>query len=178
MCKIYERYKELAVWERIAAFIVLSGLIVGGVYMIIDGVSTLDSVEEFYDIATVETCDILSVTSTNCRYCCKHDDDGDCKDECDGFAYDYTAIAYDKCGNQTLFSEAEGCVDPNDAYKADTERTCSVLGCDEERFSFNTPEKIKNAGTTLIVIFSLCQLLFLPAAIYFTAKSLAQCHKS
>ena len=110
--------------------------------MIVAGTKQSESSDEYASSSTEEQCYILEIIDS--EVCTKYRD----------YRYQYSAMAFDKCGNITLFSEYDDC--GKDKYAVDTEKTCYVLDCDKKEFSFNNSSKIKSGSNVLLI----CGIIF------------------
>ena len=126
--------------------------------LIVEGQKAIDTSSEYGTSSTKETCYVLDIVDQ--IGCTKYGDK----------VFEYTAIAYDKCGNLTLYSEYDDC--GKTSYDIDSEQTCYVLDCDKQKFSFNTSTTVNTSGNVMLwwIIFGIITLGFALCATYAAYK--------
>ena len=130
------------------------------------GVNLLETGKEYQKESTEESCLFIDFEATECSYDCNCSDD-EC-DTCYGTQYQYYATVESKCGNDTLYQTPDDYTCPMDKYDIGTQKTCYVLGCDEEEFSLIPSTHRITWGIVLTVLASLlfcCALVCLCAAL-------------
>ena len=96
--------------------------------------------------STQETCKLLTDEWNLRASACEGE--GDVK-------YQYTAIAFDKCGNQTLnleANEADFCVSESNKKEVGQKYNCYVLDCSQSEFKFHDPEDFYYKQAMILVI--------------------------
>ena len=125
--------------------------VIGMIVLIVVGASSVASANAYTKSSTEETCYILDIVDE--QGCGKSGQRG----------YEYSALAIDKCGNNTiLYSEYDECVGKEDVYEIGSEQSCHVLDCDEQKFSLSSLSFIKGNGQTELwcgIIFGVIALI-------------------
>ena len=120
------------------------------------GVRTLETGQDYEENGTKETCLLVDYDEEECTYGCNCDSTGEHCDNCYGTRYSYSATVESKCGNETLFQrENEDLTCPGNFIKMNTEKTCYVLECEEEEFSFYSSSQHTTWGIVFVVLASL-----------------------
>eukprot|EP01084_Bolivina_argentea_P069600 126610_1 len=123
------------------------------IYLIWSGDDTMKSAGDYAKYSTEEDCYLIDYESENCKY--------------GTFLFTYTAYAFDKCGNETLTSEhSSKCV--NEPYGLHEFKTCYVLHCEEERFTFTKPKDVESKGMVLLILGIVFGICALGLAVFFT----------
>eukprot|EP00483_Globobulimina_turgida_P002843 UN02848 len=113
------------------------GYLAGMIYMVVEGVNISNSSDKYADSSTKENCYLFEYErSTYCKN--------------SQAVYSYHAHAFDKCANVTLYSEYDECAE--EPLDLEQEKSCFVLDCDEQRFTFKEPEDVSSDGATYIAI--------------------------
>merc|ERR1719295_1606131 len=147
-------------WVMILACCILcTGITVAVIYY---GATQIGIAKDYAENATKETCEVLGYDILDtCTYQCNcRTVSGDKKcDSCSGYEIQYYSVAESKCGNTTLYehdSDTTDCVElynANDVGKSDT---CYVMPCEDQEYSFTSPEWRYILGIILIVVVSCC----------------------
>lgn len=132
--------KKLCNALKIALFL---AFIIGMIYMMVEGVNINNSGDEYSESSTQENCYLFEYESSTCHCGQKYG----CQDQA---LYSYNAYAFDKCGNITLYSEHDECSE--DPLDMNQEKSCYVLDCYEQRFTFKQPDDVSSQGSTYIAI--------------------------
>ena len=115
-----------------------------------NGFRLLEIAEEYEENGTKETCLLVDYDKMECTYDCNCDSD-DCS-TCYGHQYRYTATVESKCGNETLFQREDEIDCPGDFIVMNTEKTCYVLECEEEEFSFASSSDYSKTAIIYFVV--------------------------
>lgn len=138
----------------VSRWLVVLLIIAIGVGCITFGLHILISETNSASDATQETCFVLSESAVSCTY-----DDGT------DTSYSYTAIAFDKCDNQTLYQErweAKEC--PGDKKSVGEEYECHVYDCDKTEFVFDIETPI--IGGVIWLVIGVIVLLSFAGCVY------------
>eukprot|EP01083_Nonionella_stella_P029326 80747_1 len=141
------------------------------------GLSGLEQLQEMEKQTTSEHCFLIAYEQKECQYSCGEYDKG----TCDGKYYEYTAMAPDKCGNETLYSHESNVAQDDDCENGlsllkdieDPFHACKVWDCDDALFTFGEYDVTNHSGYTAEVVIGsiiggmpvLCCLLILVMAI-------------
>ena len=120
----------------------------------------VDQATEWKKEMTKESCYIIDRTQEECTYdCnCSTDDEGhESCSTCYGLEYEYDALVFDKCGNQTISTLVESnCNSAGPAYNIEREYTCYVLDCDDPGFIFEHPDEHLAGSIVMVVVGCIC----------------------
>ena len=158
------------IWSSLC-ILFIGGWIAGFGYMIYFGTNVYKEASEYKQYSTEEQCILTGIHAvTDCTWQCdKYNSpptpcecSNNCVcDTCDGELYQYTATVPKKCGNNSILTETSikdsalsaDCPETkkviNDTY------TCYVLNCEDEQFSFQSPEEIDSMGIVWICVGSI-----------------------
>merc|ERR1719295_1951428 len=103
-------------------------------------------------------CCILDTCSYSCN--CRTVNGKKYCDSCSGYEIQYYSVAESKCGlNTTLYEEDSDTTDCVELYTVNDvgkSKTCYVMPCEDQEFSYTSPTWRYVLGIILIVIFSCC----------------------